>query len=134
MNICCRLIFVVAFSILSNVIFGQACEERTVIDGYLVIKNSKYTVVTVPDGPENLSDYSASYMIADEYKRIYAENAANKDWLKKIRPPFHVRNARKTCPSACSCRVLARKRQNQHKLHSFPVRKDRYDSLFCQKI
>ena len=48
-----------------------------------MIKNSKCTVVTVPDGPENLSDYSASYMIADEYKRIYAENAANKDWLKK---------------------------------------------------
>ena len=83
MNICCRLIFVVAFSILSNVIFGQEHEEREVVEGYLVIKNSKYTVVTVPGGPENLSDYTASYIISNEYRRVYEENAANKDWLKK---------------------------------------------------
>lgn len=48
-----------------------------------MIKNSKYTVVTVPGGPENLSDYTASYIISNEYRRVYEENAANKDWLKK---------------------------------------------------
>ena len=83
MNINWRLVFVVAFFILPNVIFGQEFEERQVIDGYLVIKNSKYTVVTVPDGPESLSDYTASYIISNEYRRVYEENAANKDWLKK---------------------------------------------------
>lgn len=83
MNIICRFVLVVAFFFCSNVIFGQACEERTVIDGYLVIKDSLRTIVTVPDGPESLSDYSASYIIADEYKHIYAENAADKDWSQK---------------------------------------------------
>ena len=79
MNKICRYIFIFSLLFVCETVFAQS-DKKSVVDGYLIIRDSKTVTVTVPDGPESIDDYWNSFNIFDEYKHIFNKNANNSEW------------------------------------------------------
>ena len=79
MNKICRYVFIFALLFISGTLLAQA-DKKSVVDGYLIIRDTKRATVTVPGGPESIDDYWNSFNIFDEYKHIFNKNANNSEW------------------------------------------------------
>ena len=79
MNKICRYVFIFALLFISGTLLAQA-DKKSVVDGYLIIRDTKRATVTVPGGPESIDDYWNSFNIFDEYKHIFNNNANNSEW------------------------------------------------------
>lgn len=80
MNKMCRNVFIFILLFVAETLFAQV-DKKNIVDGYLIIHDSRTATVTVPNGPESIDDYWNSFNIFDEYKHIFNENAANRNWF-----------------------------------------------------